>query len=429
MQRVRSGLARSNARRGFVAIVGGTGAAQVVTVVALPFLTRVYTPSDMALYGVVIGMSALVASFASLRLETAIPLPDDEGDSRRLLWISFGASLLTSLAFVIFGTLFPAATTALWPEATLGVWIYATALLALAISVYSAVVQMAIRLQRYSEIGRVTLIQGLATVAGQLLMSAGQWAGGLVWGALAGRSVGLVTMARISLGGGIDVPRPRQVAQLLRRYWRFPAVFAPTAAVNVLGIQLAMLVFPTMYGVAAAGMYALAVRVAAIPGSLIGGAAQQVYIGELARTPSGRDSTSLFLRWSRGLGVLALLSALGFWFVLPGLMGTIFGPTWEPAAEYVKYLGVMTSFGLLGSPMQGTWTVYQSALARVAWDIARLGSYAIALLIASRTGASAEMAVALLAVAGSLAYVVSWLACFGTVQRRRRPQDDDPTTS
>lgn len=419
----RSRLAATQARRGFLAIVGGTGAAQVIVVLTLPLLTRLYDPHDMALYGVVVGVSGFIASFASLRLETAIPLPHDERDSRHLLWMCIASSATMSLLVVVAVRIFPEASRRIWPEGDLGAWVYATALLSLVIASVAAMVQMAIRLRSYSVIGRLTLVQGLATVLAQLVLSTAAWGGGLIWGSLAGRMTGLSTIVRKTLLQSREVPSPRQAGRLLRRFWRFPVLFAPTAAVNVLGSQLAMLVFPSMFGVAAAGMYALATRVAAIPGSLIGAAAQQVYIGELARTTSGEPAIRLFFRWSKVLGSLGLLSGLAFWFVMPALVPWIFGAEWEGAGPYIMYLGVMTSCGLLGSVMQGTWTVYQSGIATVAWDVGRLAAMAIALYLASVWQSSAEEAVALLALAGTAAYVVSWLGCWATVRFRARPQD------
>ena len=423
-----SKIARTDARKGFLAIVGGTGAGQLLVVLALPVLTRFYDPAEMALYGVVIAVSAFLASFASMRLELAIPLPHDEFDSRNLLWICIGSALFTGLLVAVGLSIYPDAPKSLWPDADLGAWVYPTAIMTVLIAVNSALVQMTIRLRRYSVIGRLSLLQSGTTVSSQLVLSSAAVApqGGLVWGAIIGRSVGLSMLVRTIRLDVVEVPRPAVVVRLLRQYWRFPVIFAPTAGINVLGLQLTMLIFPSRYGVAAAGMYALATRVAAIPGSLVGGAAQQVYVGELARTASGRPAEALFLRWSRVLAAVGLCAGLAFWFVLPDVVGWLFGAQWAPAGPYIAYLGVMASFGVVGSALQGTWTVYQSAIASVVWDVFRLCALWGALWLALTRDAKPEDAVALVSLAGVISYICGWLHCWMTVRFRERPQDRAP---
>ena len=71
--------------RGVGVLVGGTAFAQAIAVLALPLLTRLYTPDDfsvLAVYAAVLGISSVVAC---LRLEIAIPMPEDEGTAINLM--------------------------------------------------------------------------------------------------------------------------------------------------------------------------------------------------------------------------------------------------------------------------------------------------------------------------------------------------------
>jgi len=66
--------------RGVSVLVGGTAGAQVLTVLAAPLLTRLYSPEDFGLLAVYVSLLALIGIISSLRYELAIPLPEDEDE-------------------------------------------------------------------------------------------------------------------------------------------------------------------------------------------------------------------------------------------------------------------------------------------------------------------------------------------------------------
>ncbi len=71
-------------RHGFIrsvgVLVGGTAAAQVLMVLVLPLLTRLYTPDDFSVLAVYASILGIVTIAACLRMEIAIPLPQHEED-------------------------------------------------------------------------------------------------------------------------------------------------------------------------------------------------------------------------------------------------------------------------------------------------------------------------------------------------------------
>ena len=61
--------------RGVVTLASGTAAAQLLTVLALPLITRLYSPADYGTLAVYSSTITLLLVVASLRYEVAIPLP------------------------------------------------------------------------------------------------------------------------------------------------------------------------------------------------------------------------------------------------------------------------------------------------------------------------------------------------------------------
>ena len=57
-------------------LVGGTAFAQAIAVLALPLLTRLYTPDDFSVLAVYAALLGIISVVACLRLEIAIPMPN-----------------------------------------------------------------------------------------------------------------------------------------------------------------------------------------------------------------------------------------------------------------------------------------------------------------------------------------------------------------
>jgi hypothetical protein len=98
----------------------GTLAGRVLTVAALPLLTRLYSPEDFALLASYVAIVSTIAVAACLRLEIAIPLAKTDDDAKHLLVLA-----LLALAAVTLVALLVVLT---WPQ-QLAAWTGQPALL------------------------------------------------------------------------------------------------------------------------------------------------------------------------------------------------------------------------------------------------------------------------------------------------------------
>ena len=75
--------------RHVVTLASGTAIAQLLLVLAMPALTRLYTPADYGTLAVYSSTLTVLLVLASLRYEAAIPLPEDEEVAGSLLALTF----------------------------------------------------------------------------------------------------------------------------------------------------------------------------------------------------------------------------------------------------------------------------------------------------------------------------------------------------
>lgn len=84
-------------------LMGGTASAQLLMVLAAPFLTRLYKPEDFGVLAVYTGLLALLAVIASLRYQLAIPLPACDQEAANIvvlcLMCLLGTTLLSAFWF------------------------------------------------------------------------------------------------------------------------------------------------------------------------------------------------------------------------------------------------------------------------------------------------------------------------------------------
>jgi len=90
---LRALLPKNAFARGVSVLVGGTAGAQVLTVLAAPLLTRLYSPEDFGLLAVSASLLALIGVISSLRYELAIPLPEANVAALSLILVGLRALL------------------------------------------------------------------------------------------------------------------------------------------------------------------------------------------------------------------------------------------------------------------------------------------------------------------------------------------------
>ena len=415
-------LASSRLARGLGAMIAGGALGQGLVVAASPFLTRLYTPTDFGSFAVFTALVLTTSVVATLRLETAVVLPERDEDAAAIAWVALTAAAVASGIVALAGlALAPALTRALGAPALAALWglIPLTMLLIATFQVLSGWI---LREQRYGALGLRNLAQGVGTAGVQLGLGAtGVGALGLLLGQAAGylTALGGLTSRR----GLLRQPRPDLAAMkhVLIRYRRFPLISSWSALLNTAGLQVPLLVISAVYGQVVVGLLGLTMRVLVAPLALLGRNVAQVFLGEVSagtRTSGGSlerrlRSTSLALL-AVGVVPTGVLVVSGPW-----LFGVVFGPQWVEAGEYGRLLAVGFLAQFVVSPISQTLLVLERQGTQLLWDVGRVALTVGAPLCAARLGADADVAIALLS--GCL--VVTYSVLYVTCRRAARLED------
>lgn len=355
MKKLRAVLSERSVRSVFT-LLGGTSFAQLLAVLALPLLTRMYTPEDFNVLAVFTAVAVVVSIAACLRFDVAIALPDSDREAVGLLLLSSFfcvlVSSLTTLAVVLILYLPAGELIAFSVRRTL--WLLPLAVLSL--GVFSALQYLATRNKQFNGIAKARIKQAVACVFIQLLLGLGGVVDcpGLLYGYIVGGLFGVWGLYRAALPAGwtslAGVTR-KELRTLFRKYKNFPQYSVFEALANAAGIQVSIVLIAVLAVGPEAGYLMIAMKVLGIPMSLLGGAVGQVYLSE-ATAAARNGSLSAYTEkiCSRlimvGVGPLICLSILA-----PTLFPFIFGEGWGRAGELVLWMMPWFVLQFLASPI------------------------------------------------------------------------------
>ena len=360
----------SRARRGFLSIFSGTLVAQIITLAFIPILSRVFESEDFGALTFVTAVSTLVTAIGTLRLETALMLPEGKSQVSAVLALAlaslFVVSFLTGLGVYIWGAVDPELDTPLYAP----LWVALAVVLS---GLFVLLNRLALRKGGYSQVGKRAIYQAVGTGSGQFSFSF--WPGGglgLIFGFLVGRCVGIFPLYRYTREYFVPTDWKTR-KQMLKRYWRFPVVFAPSSMLNSFGVQAPFIFVAAWFGAGFAGILGMADRIIGAPMTLIGNAVAQVFDAEIAKhiRQGKQNFFRPYLKLSAVLAVIASGVGLGFFLLGDIVVPLILGPGWELAGSCVQIMSVTIALRLIASPTSRVIGLFERSTGMVAIDLSR----------------------------------------------------------
>lgn len=400
---------RGSPMGGVLALVTGSAAGQALALLSAPLLSRLYAPDAFGIFSYLFSVSAVLTAIASFRYEQAVPLACDLDEARALtrasLSLAAGFAIVTAGVVAVWHTPF---SHAVGFEVLPWAW-WLPALIVLT-SWFNTLTQAAIRQRAYSAIAATTFMQNVGVATGQLGFAAfTRSAGGLLSGQLVGRSFGILALAKTSRE---LLPRPPRgtLRATARKFWRFPAVLAPSALLNTLGTSLPLILIGAWFGPQAAGFLGLTQRIAMAPTALVAVAVGQVFSGELSsRLRAGQiDNRRLYLRTSCRLATGGLAVAVVLLLISDWAFPIILGSRWANSGGYAQAIALSVGAGFVVSPVSFVFIAYQRVVSNIVVDLSRVLLVAGLGAIAYFIGLSAVHTVWAMTIGQVVNYALTW---------------------
>lgn len=353
----------------------GTILAQIITIIAAPILTRIYSPSD---YGVLAFYSSIISILAVIscgRYEIAIVIPDNDEEAGSLFILSLLIGLLIVLIIFII-ILFVNKWIPIWlPSKNISTWIWLVPINLVIMSLFQALSYWNIRVKEYNRLAKRKVNQSIATALMQILLSVFKLGErGLIVGALIGQSVatGLLMWqtSRTHIKDFRKKISRKKIYSVARKFRKFPLYDSWPSLLDNLTVAMPIIFFTYFYGSSVSGQLALTLNILAIPSALIGASVSQVYFQRLATSQNEGMNPSTVVEPTfiglLGIGVCFCLLVL---LLAPPLFPIVFGSSWVIAGQYARILAPAISLRFIVSPLSSVFAVLNRLELIAMWKV------------------------------------------------------------
>ena len=404
-------ITKSFSRR-FFEFSFGTIIAQALSLLLMPVVSRLYSPSEMGDYAIFVSLSTILSIVVNLRLDVPIVLASTEREAQGLLVLGQASALILST------TLFFAFLVA----RQFGFQSISTALgLMIAISIFaSASVQSFANFYNRHQWYKKLALRN----AGERFLVLGV---GLVFGWLALTSVGLPLAQTLGfvasvifffVAGRISWPHFTfvELKTIFGRYSDFPRQNLLSAVLNVSSVYGAPLLFAAFFTKADLGSLNLATRLFDAPIYLIGYTFHSIYYRHVVDLgPAQR----LRLFW-RSLKLLAVAGTIPFLIVsLKGewIFTHFFGAQWQLSGRLAFWLAPYTLLRLGFVSQMALLLVYRRLALDLGINLTQVIGQALGFFVGFLWYGSVEAAVAGICIAGGCVHLLSLMLIYGMLKR------------
>jgi O-antigen/teichoic acid export membrane protein len=383
-------IRRSGFRANVTKLASGTAASQVITIAALPVLTRLYSPSEFGILAILQGAVAVVAILATGRYEFAVISADRDLDAWTGVWLICAIAAFTGVIALSVGVAAPLVITLDQLPQEYFILVAILALLVGVTAVYQALYSWANRMEQFGRMAINGIVGAIAVAGISITFGVLEFGAlGLVMGSLAGQLTNTTLLAwqTFSERGGLRFPGVPEIKEFAKSRFDFPKYLIPSGLMERVTNQLHIFVLSAIFGASVAGSIGLYRKVVSVPSRTIGNAVRHVFRQRAAKELNENgECTKLFRGTSKKLFLIGAPLSLAMVLLAPTVFAFVFGAEWREAGKIAQLLAPMFLIGFVASPLSSLILVGERQKYDLALQIVLMLLTVPALVIGSALG-------------------------------------------
>jgi len=350
-------------------LFSGNFAAQIITFLAYPVITRLYSASQFGEFSLFLSITSILAILATGRLEFALMLPESDIEAHNLKKIGARWCLIFSMACVLISLIlgqigkFNKTIPGLY---WIGLYVFLTGIVQI-FTLYRN------REKQYKKLAKVSVLQNASTSGTKIIFGFAQSIShGLIWGNIIGQ---LITAIAISKGyiSQTFKSRPASIKATLQKYSAFPKYRMIQAIINSLSSNLPIFFITYYFSTKESGYYALVLGIAYKVIGLITQALYQVLYRRFAELNNKQEPIlPIFFK------IIILLFFTGFipcafiFIFAKPLVLLFFGNSWIETSIYIKMMLPWLIMVLIAQPFGFITDIFSLQKQSLIFDIIHL---------------------------------------------------------
>jgi len=366
-------LNKSEFLKNVATLITGTVLAQLIPILLLPILSKIYTPEEFGTFTIYISIIGMLAAAGNLKYEGAVVLPDSDRDASALviggIIVSFLFSSLWLVIFFLFGNqiinLFNFSS-------SIKIWLLVIPFAIFIISSSRVLNYWLIRKKAFRASSINKLARRSSEGASQYFILKFTQQQGLIIGNIIGEVTNLIISLKQSLKNNLtfkSISIPEIKSQLIR-YKDFPLYGFLPSLMNSVSLFLPAIIVNQFYNLETTGQFGFSRTILSIPLAFISIAISQVLIQKVAE--SKRNKSKIIPLISKITIILTGLSILGIIVIeLFGneLFSLVFDEKWKTAADLTKILIFSYAIKFIVSPLTAIFTALEKIKISSIWQV------------------------------------------------------------
>jgi O-antigen/teichoic acid export membrane protein len=336
-------------------LVSGTVFAHAITAMALPVLSRLYSPSDFSALAVFSGLMSVIAVAACLRFDVAVPIIDSDLDAINLLALALTCAALVSAIIAIPSIFLSKYIAALLNQPILQNFLWLLPIGVFLAAGFSVLQNWFVRKKQFSLITYSKIGQSSVGAVTQIGMGIGKVSPlGLLVGYVMNAGAACVVMGYRFVkeeSGLIRRITWQQMKVLFVVHHRFPKYSTLESLCNVAAIQIPIILIAVVAVGPEAGFLTMAINVMQAPMALVGTAIGQVYISHAPEKYSEGNLGGFTTEILGGLLKAGVGPLLFVGIVSPVAFSIVFGEEWRRAGQMVAWMTPWFIMQFIASPI------------------------------------------------------------------------------
>jgi O-antigen/teichoic acid export membrane protein len=340
---------KGNTSKQVSTVVVGTAIAQIIPLVMLPVLTRIFSPDNFGDLAVAMALASFFVIFGTARLEFSLIQTKTVLEAKRLFGLSMFNLILVSLISLLLLTFFNEKVDLFKNELAY----YLVPFLVLGLGMYALTQMFLNKIERYYFLSLNKVVFGaLASIIPIVLYFTSGYSNLLLIGTIIGLLVASITLFfREKIHLSFLYSFKRNVA-LVRKYKKFPLIDVPSALVGFGASQIPILSLPIYFSTTYAGYYFLVEKTFIAPIALFANSLGVVFRKKAADSlKESGDYRRVFLKFFIFLTSVSIVLFIPFSFFAPIIFVFIFGEDWTIAGEIAQIFTPFFIMRFISSPL------------------------------------------------------------------------------
>lgn len=390
-------------------LTGGTTFAQILTILSIPVLARLYQPENFGVWALYSSITSIISVIICMRYEYSIMLPELDEDAVNLLGVSFLAIGVVTVLTLAITWFFKEPIINIFNSPQIGNYLWLVPPFVLVNGIFLALNSWNSRTKLFRRLSISRISSSVSTTATQIIIGLVEKRSpsGLIVGNLTGQSVATFILAgqiwRDDRNLIMKNLNWKKMYEGLKRYSKFPLVDSFSALMNSISWQLPAFLLAAFFSPAIVGFYSIGFRLLQMPMSLIGSSISQVFFQRASRASAKGTLPLLVENVFKLLVIIGMFPILVLTIVGSDVFTVIFGEAWAEAGVYTQILGLWAFVWFISSPLDAIYLVVEKYHFGFRYNFFNLATRFLSLTIGGLLG-SARIALLLFSISGIVVY-------------------------